>query len=70
MTITRGNLESERFFWKEHAEASEARAAKVVGVLARLLEFADRTGQGCAKQVEDARTVLVRTHVRKTDDGN
>ncbi len=26
--------------------------------LAHLLEFADRTGQGCAKQVEDARALL------------
>jgi hypothetical protein len=40
------------------AEAAEARVAEMEGALGRLLEFADRTGQGCAKQVEDARATL------------
>jgi len=34
------------------------RIKKLEAALIGLLEFADRTGQGCAKQVEDARSVL------------
>ncbi|MCP4900071.1 MAG: hypothetical protein GY906_24135 [bacterium] len=44
----------------EAAEFDErdARIAVLRGALAHLLEFADMTGQGCSKQVEDARQAL------------
>ena len=46
---------------QERAEATEARGVELAGALAHLLEFADSTGQGCAKQVENARAVLAST---------
>lgn len=42
-------------------ETAEAHVAELARVLAHLLEFADSTGQGCAKQVEEARTALAAT---------
>lgn len=48
-------------FYMNKTEAAEVRMAELEGALARLLEFADRTGQGCAKQIEDARAVLSTT---------
>ena len=50
--------------WRDEwyrAEAAEERVAELAGALAHLLEFADSTGQGCAKQVENARAVLAST---------
>lgn len=50
----------------ERAEADNTRLtadrAAMRGTLAHLIEFADMTGQGCAKQQEDARAVLSADH--------
>ena len=44
----------------DRAEAAEANLVEVAGALAHLIEFADQTGQGRAKQQEDARAALER----------
>ena len=61
----RDHLKKDRDSWKRLAFSNNARCdrlvkvnAGLVKVLAHLLEFADSTGQGCAKQVENARAVL------------
>ena len=51
-------------FYMNKAEAAEARVVELAAALAHLLEFADSTGQGCAKQVENARAVLAATPAR------
>ena len=52
--------------WLNEKQAREAEAENraLREALAHLLEFADSTGQGCAKQVEDARAILM----EKPDD--
>ena len=53
----------------EQIKKLRAHMAALAGVLAHLLEFADSTGQGCAKQVENARVVLAATPEDVTERG-
>ena len=46
---------------KAAVEALRSLGAEMAGALAHLIEFADQTGQGNAKQQEDARAVLAAT---------
>lgn len=43
--------------WEDMGRTLKANEA-LAAALAHLIEFADRTGQGCSKQAEDARAAL------------